>query len=433
MKRYTEKILHYAVLIALTIFSVWVMWLMSRGGDSNPRNQAASVRPLPTSTAPKAPVSIQQVERKVCEVTMTYAGKIRPWETFSIGFESPGRIIELGKNAAGQSLDEGDRVEAGQILATLDDRVFRAQRGEAVARLEQASSDLKRAQSVRERNPAAMSDSQLQRLVTDQAMARSQLEVVTKNLEDATLRAPVDGVISKRMVNAGETVTMQQMAFEVVQNQDVLLVLNVPESRIRELEARQRAIESRQASESSSAEDRVFRVHIQLEGKDTFGNPWPTVEGEVYHIAEVADPRTSLFEVEVRIPNEERLLRPGMVATAQLVVDRVEGYEIPAVAIIYRQDQAHLFTVVKEAVDLEMLYWSLGKADVFRAQKVELSNWVDQGEYVIVPALSKDEELHLDKVIVRGQHRLAAGQLVRITEGFDSPELQPSVQTAAKP
>ncbi|MEQ8836941.1 MAG: efflux RND transporter periplasmic adaptor subunit, partial [Lacipirellulaceae bacterium] len=387
MKRLTEKFLHYAVLIALTIFSGWVMWQMSRGGKANGKSQVAVVRELPVSTAPKAPVSISSVERKVCEVTMTYAGKIRPWETFSIGFESPGRVTSLGNSESGRTLDEGDRVKAGQVLATLDDRVFRAQRGEAVARLEQASSDLKRSQRIRERNPAAVTDSQLQRLVTDEAMARSQLEVVTKNLEDATLRAPVDATISRRMVKSGETVTMQQMAFELVQNEDVLLVLNVPESRIRELEARQRAIESRQASESTSQEDRVFRVHIQLEGKDTFGNPWPTLEGEVYHIAEVADPRTSLFEVEVRIPNDERLLRPGMVATAQLVVDRVEGYEVPTFAVIYRQDRAYLYTVDKEAVDLEMLYWSVGKADIYRARKVELTDWVDQGEHVVVPAI----------------------------------------------
>jgi len=218
MKRLTEKFLHYAVLIVLTIFAGWVMVRMSSRGSFGPEEEKPQVRELPTANAPKAPVSIQSVESELCEITATYAGKIRPWETYSIGFESPGRVVSLGENSAGESLDEGDRVTAGQVLAMLDDRVFRAQRGEAVARVEQAASDLKRAQRIRNSNPKALTESQLQRLVTDQAMARSQLEVVSKTLEDATLKSPVDATISKRMVNAGETVTMQEIAFELVEN-----------------------------------------------------------------------------------------------------------------------------------------------------------------------------------------------------------------------
>ena len=45
------------------------------------------------------------------------------------------------------------------------------------------------------------------------------------------------------------------------------------------------------------------------------------IDAEVYHIAEVADEQTGLFEVEVLIPNDQGLLRPGMVATADLVTD----------------------------------------------------------------------------------------------------------------
>ncbi|QDS99032.1 efflux RND transporter periplasmic adaptor subunit [Adhaeretor mobilis] len=428
MKRLTEKLLHYAVLIVLTICAGWVMVRMSSRGSFGPQEKPPQVRALPTANAPKAPVSIQTIENELCEVTATYAGKIRPWETYSIGFESPGRVISLGENTTGESLDEGDRVSAGQVLAVLDDRVFRAQRGEAVARVEQAASDLKRAQRIRNSSPMAMTESQLQRLVTDQAMARSQLEVASKALEDATLKSPVDATISKRMVNAGETVTMQQMAFELVENDDVLLVLSVPESRIRELEARQRAIESRSASESASEEDRTFRVHVELEGSDTFGHPWPRVDGEVYHIAEVADPRTSLFDVEVRIPNPEGLLRPGMVATAKLVVDRVEGYRIPAAAVIFRQDRAYLFTVQQEPTELEMLYWSMGEVDAYRALKVNIPSWVDQGEYVVVPAEAIDRPL--SAVITRGQHRLSTGQLVRITGGLTIPQTNSGVSTA---
>ena len=62
-----------------------------------------------------------------------------------------------------------------------------------------------------------MSDADLQQLVTDLALARAQHEIAIKNLEDATLRAPVASTISKRMIKSGESVNPNQVVFELVE------------------------------------------------------------------------------------------------------------------------------------------------------------------------------------------------------------------------
>lgn len=419
MKALTEKILHYSVLTVVTIFAVGVMWQLSAKSQLEKKKAEVPLRALPEVSAPKSPVTVAAVQVEDCEIISTHAGKIQPWETYQIGFPVMGRVQTLGANANGQALDEGDRVEAGQVLATMDDRVYRAQKSEAAARIEQVTSDLQRAQRARQTNRAAVSDSELQKWVTDLALARAQHEIAVKNLDDATLRAPVDATISKRMIKSGESVNPNQVVFELVENKEVLLVVDVPETRIRELEERMRAVGESKRSGGSEREA-VFRAHVHLEGRDRFGNPWPTLDGEVYRIPEVAEPRTGLFAVEIRLPNAERLLRPGMVATADIITASIPGYKIPELAVIFRQRQAFMFTVDSEPAQMELLYWKVGPTSIHRARRVELEQWIDQGEYVIIP----ESEAQLTSVITRGQFRLADHQVVRV---MNLEELSPGM------
>ena len=98
-----------------------------------------------------------------------------------------------------------------------------------------------------------------------------------KNLADATLLAPCDGIISQRLVNAGESIAMHQPAMEIVQVDRVLLIVGVPESRVQELDNRRRLLASRRppAVLTDSAVDpttvAIPTVHVQLMGTDRFG------------------------------------------------------------------------------------------------------------------------------------------------------------------
>ena len=427
MKALTEKILHYLLLATVTIGAIWVMWYLSSKSDRAKQDNSPQVRTLPAVAAQKAAVEVQALPLEMCEITSTYAGKIHPWETYQIAFEVSGRVVKLGENQQGQPLDEGDRVTEGQVLAVLDDRVYRARKSEASARVEQAKSDVQRAQNIRKSNPGAISDSELHGLITDLAMAQAMHEVAIKNVEDATLRAPVNATISLRQLKAGESVNAHQMVFQLVVNDDVLLILDVPESQIRNLESRLRTVRQNRLATDDQAgnQDRTFHARVELEGKDRFGNAWPSLEGQVYRIAQLADQRTGLFEVEVRLSNEHRQLRPGMVATASLVIARISGYRIPESAVIFRGRSTYLFSVSKQATEMEMLYWNVGNTDLFRARQVPLQKWVDQGPHIVVPA----SEAELSSVIIRGQYRLADKQLVQIV---NLDELAPETFSAAK-
>ena len=176
----------------------------------------------------------QKVALETVEITDSYPGVIEPFERFALGFEIGGRVVALGVNSSGEPLDDGDRVEKGQVLAKLDDRVLRARveeieaqiketkarQGEAAARHAEADADWTRLQQVQQTNPEAITEATRDQTETDLKVANSQLEVIAaqasmldaqlaiakKALEDADLLSPVAGVISRRLVNPGESV-----------------------------------------------------------------------------------------------------------------------------------------------------------------------------------------------------------------------------------
>ncbi|QDV77924.1 efflux RND transporter periplasmic adaptor subunit [Botrimarina mediterranea] len=403
----------FTFLVLLTLVACGVMWWSSRKTDeADAIAAAADVAPPALAAQPRTLVQALAVEPAVHDVVVRYSGKIQAWETYSLGFEVAGRVASLGKNAQGEPLDDGDRVEKGQLLARLDDRIFRARVAEAVANFEMAASDVERGRRARD----VITEAEFQTLVTSRAQAQAAQEIAEKNLDDSLLTSPINATIARRMVEAGETVGANEVVYELVENDRLRLVVNIPEARVRELELRRRQVAEAQASGSSDPEGGVFRARVQLEGKDLYGKQWAPIDAEVYRIAERADPATGLFEVEVAIDNRAGLMRPGMVATAGIVTDRVLAYAAPEAAVLFRQGQTYLYTIEDDPAAMPVMFWEVGESQVQRARRVELSRWIDQGETILLPVDAVD----LSAVVVRGQERLRDGQLVRMVEPKDA-------------
>ena len=401
----------FTFLVLLTIVACGVMWWTSRRMDEADALAAAvsEVASPARAAQPRTLVQALPLEAAVHDVVVRYSGKVQPWETYSLGFEVAGRVAKLGENAQGEPLDDGDRVEKGQLLARLDDRIFRARLAESVANFEMASSDVERGRRARD----AITEAEFQTFVTTRAQAQAAQEIAEKNLDDSVLISPVTGTIARRLIEAGESVGANEVVFELVENDRLRLVVNIPEARVRELELRRRQVVEAKANGASDPESRVFRARVRLEGRDIYGKEWPAIDAEVYRIAERADPVTGLFEVEIAIDNSAGLLRPGMVATAGIVTDRVLAYSAPEAAVLFRQGQTYLYTIDSEPAKTPVMFWEVGESQVERARRVELRRWIDQGEIILLPA----DTVELTALVVRGQERLRDGQLVRLAEG----------------
>lgn len=322
----------------------------------------------------------KQVGLESVEIIDSYSGMIRPLERFSLGFEIAGRVESLGADTAVRPWDEGDRVDAGDVLARLDDRVLVARLKEAEAELERSQADFNRAEELKRQQPGAISESEFSQLVATKKLAQARFDMAEKNLQDATLVTPAAGVIAKRLVNVGESVNPHEPIFELLQVDEVLLVAGVPEAFVSEIRLGQ-------------------PVHVELFARDRFRRRRPPTDGRIYRIAEAADETTGLFEVEVVVENSEGRLKPGQIGVAHIVVDRIQAFRVPLTSTVYRNDQTLLFSVSKDN----------------RARSYALAHWIEQGSDLIVSELPPEHRL----VIVRGQHRLVDGRSVKLVDLAD--------------
>ena len=116
---------------------------------------------------------------------------------------------------------EGDEIKKGQLLATLDPRIYQATVKRAKARLKSIQSSFddigrqyERAQELFDRTVMSQTDLQSAEVtfLTSEAelhQAEAELELAKINLEYTQLRAPFDGIVVERNVNAFETVNNQ--------------------------------------------------------------------------------------------------------------------------------------------------------------------------------------------------------------------------------
>lgn len=445
----------------VTIFAVAVMlasgtrWWNGKGSKT-PLPQTSSSELLLTT----APVSVQPLKRQKIDIVHTYSGIIRPKDRYSLGFELSGRVALVGKkkDAAADGnqkwLDVGDWVEEGEVLAELDRRILSARKREVESRLRLAKDQLRRKQELRSRSLGSVSEAELQQLESEVSVSMAQLDVAEQQLSDAVLVSPIRGVISRREVEPGESVNANQMLFEVVTVDKVLLVVGVPQSRMHEIQRRDLAIkdnqqESARAQALSGApwdeEDLVFRAHVRQLGEDRFGRPLPTFEGRVVEIAATADQRTGLFEVEIELDNAPHYsLRPGYIALADVVIDRIEGYRVPISSVVFRDRQAFLYSAEPEETAANIMFTDVGRGTKFTARRHQLVKYIEQGQQLVIPfsdelaaqpALPDKDPL----AIVRGQHRLVDGrplEIVSRVKGAEEPggeSASPSVRLGARP
>jgi len=187
-----------------------------------------------------------QVKRGDLQATISATGTVEPEEVVDIGAQVAGKIVTFGKDKHGKPVDYGSVVEAGMVLAQIDDALYAADAASAKAQLAQAKAAVQKAQADLGQMQAKLFQTErdwarAQKLgpsdalsQTDYDASRSAFEVAKANLAvgkaaivqaqgavsqaEATLKralqnlsyctiiSPVKGVIIDRRVNIGQTV-----------------------------------------------------------------------------------------------------------------------------------------------------------------------------------------------------------------------------------
>jgi HlyD family secretion protein len=188
----------------------------------------------------------EQVTRGDLLVSIRATGTVEPEEVVDVGAQVAGQILSFGKDANGKTVDYGSSVEAGTVLAKIDDSLYSADEAQAQAQVQAAAATLQRAEADLEQMKAKLQQAdrdwrRAQKLGPSEALAQSsydayqsayetaaanvavgqaailqakaslaQAEAVLRraqrNLGYCTIKSPVKGVIVDRRVNIGQTV-----------------------------------------------------------------------------------------------------------------------------------------------------------------------------------------------------------------------------------
>ncbi|HEY7637215.1 MAG TPA: efflux RND transporter periplasmic adaptor subunit [Gemmatimonadales bacterium] len=333
--------------------------------------------PPPTPPVPVTIASVGQTTDATGETR--YSGAIKADASVDVAFKMSGVVEEItrvrGADGRMRDLQDGDAVRRGQVLARLRQNEFRDQVSDAEASLRQAQADYERASQLYENRSMSKAE-------YDAAYARYTAGVARQNqaaisLSDATLRAPLNGVIIKRAVEVGSLAGPSAPAFTVADTRVVKVVFGVPDIVVAGLKP-------------------GGRLTIQAEAM-----PGAILEGRITRISPSADPSSRVFEVEAALPNPDGRLKVGMLATLHLgyAEPRATLY-VPLAAVIRPAGDStgYAVYVVKDSS-------SPSSAKLTRVRLGDVSGNMIAVQDGLTPGA---------KVIVRGATIVADGQPVQV-------------------
>ena len=246
------------------------------------RSASAEVQQGPDLIAVRtAPVAREWVTRPV-EATGTLHSK----DEIELSFKMPGVVSRV-------LVAEGQQVRRGQPLATLDLREVDAQVMAARSAVAKAERDLARAEALYADSVATLA--QVQDARTGAEVARSGLQAAAFNRRYATIVAPADGVVLRKLAQDGELVSPGAPVL-VLGSSERGQVLRV-------------GVADRDAVRLKPGDAATVRF-------DAF--PGEELAGSVREVAPSADPRTGTYQVEVSVAANGRPLASGLVGRVEI-------------------------------------------------------------------------------------------------------------------
>jgi len=292
--------------------------------------EPAAGGPPAAEDAPPPGVRVSAVDTGRVERTIAFTGEVLADHRVELAPLESGRLDTL-------TVDVGDTVVAGEVIATLDEAVQRTTRDErrrdvqtasaqvevARAELEAHRADLDRRRTLADRGAFTRSEldaleertavlqANIDLAETREATARTRLAAVDAILDRRSVRAPFDGTVVERHVVAGATVSPQTPLVTVVDPATLEFVGRVPERALAEIEV-----------------GHATRVTIDALG------PEP-IEGAITRLGRDVDRDSRTVEVRVRLDDaagHDRLLH-GMFGRGQIILEQSEGTRIPVEAL----------------------------------------------------------------------------------------------------
>ncbi len=210
-----------------------------------------------------------------------YIGVVEEDVSASVSFPVNGNVQRI-------TIEEGQEVKKGALLAELDADNLQSTYDAAKAMLDQAEDGMARLQKLYDRN--SIPEIKYIEMQTNLEKARAAEAIAKTNLKNSRLTAPFDGVVGDVLAEVGENVLPNQAVLTLMQIGVVKVKVTVPEKEINTFEAGQQVT-----------------VNVSAVGDKTYS-------GEVSKKGVVADRISHSYPVRITVENPDNVLLPGMIA-----------------------------------------------------------------------------------------------------------------------
>jgi membrane fusion protein (multidrug efflux system) len=322
---------------------------------------SANAGPAPVTIGPEA---IAVISVQTLNSGPAISGSLAAEKTASIRSEVSGAVVAV-------AAEPGAHVTQGTMLARVDDAVPReaflsaksavtqAQLAADIAHRETGRSETLLAAGAIAEN--ALETTRRNDLAAAAALddAKSRLASAQKNLDNTVIKAPYDGIISERQVNAGDIVSPGSPLFTLVDPSTMRLEGAVPA-------------------------EKLSLVHVGAPVKfEVTGYPGRAFTGTITNVYPSADPATRQVRLYVRIPNAGNGLVAGLFATGRIASSTRQGLTVPAGAVDQRGVKPQV-TRLKNG-KAEVVEVTLGMRDE-GSEMVEITKGLAAGDTLLIGA-----------------------------------------------
>lgn len=339
---------------------------------------AACSEAQPQSEAPKPVVETRTIAFAPDRIERRYTGVLRTRHEADQAFRVGGKIVE-------RPVDVGDRVEAGQRLASLDPQDLDLEVGSAGAELTaakaavaQASSDAERARRLMDRNFASTSDFERRDLALDEARGRldkaeRELALAKNQRSYAALTASVTGIVTAVSAEAGQVVALGAPIVTIAALDQTEIEVAIPEGRLEDLK------DARASVTLWAATARFYPAKLR-------------------ELSPEADPASRTYAARFTLEDPGEEARFGMTAT--LALEKGSGRPVASLPLSAVIDQGNGPAVYVVAAQSDTLVLKPVEIVRYGAAEAVISGGVSDG----------------DRVVTLGVNRLTPDLAVRVAE-----------------
>jgi len=335
----------------------------------------ACSRETPVAPEPPRPLRTLVLHAQQIDLVGEFPGQVQPRVESGLGFQVGGRIVA-------RSVQVGQRVRRGDVLARIDPADVRLAESSARAQLsaaevdrKQAQADLARYRELRDRGFISAAEFERHQATADAAVARSAqatagLDVQRNQSAYTSLKATADGVVTGIDAEAGQVVSAGQVVVRIAETADKEIAFQIPENRLAQVQA-------------------IRTGEVQMWSG---GAP---LRGTLREVSPSADPATRSFAARLALPQAPAELGFGMTATVRFSARNPQpASRIPLSALLRAEDQTWVWTLD-------------GKDMTVHRRPVRVAT-VGDTDVVLAEVLPEGTE-----IATAGVHLLHEGQVVR--------------------